>query len=154
MSTENKNTENSTLPVPGFLQFQSLKDEVLSKDFSQSSKIFLEDVKIYAYHGVLPEENKIGTWFIVNLEAEADVWKAAETDDVADTISYADLSDIIHSEMKIPSKLLEHVAGRIINKVHGSFPQISFVKIKITKTAPPMQGEMQGASVEFQKYFS
>lgn len=118
-----------------------------------TSKILLENLKIYAYHGVLPEENIIGTYYILNIELHTDLWKASETDDLQDTISYAEINDLIHAEMKIQSKLLEHVAGRIINKIHETFPQITFIKIKLTKTSPPMQGEMDGASVEFEKQF-
>lgn len=117
------------------------------------SKIFLDEVKIYAYHGVLPEENTIGTYYILNVEIHTDLWKAADSDDLKDTISYADINDIIHDEMKIKSKLLEHVAGRIISKVHEKFPQIDYIKLKITKTAPPMKGEMKGASIELEKSF-
>ncbi|ASK30557.1 dihydroneopterin aldolase [Chryseobacterium sp. T16E-39] len=117
------------------------------------SKIFLEDIKIYAYHGVLPEENIIGTYYILNAELHTDLWKASESDDLNDTISYADINDIIHNEMKVKSKLLEHVAGRIISKLHEDFPQVSYIKLKITKTAPPMQGEMKGASIELEKNF-
>lgn len=117
------------------------------------SKIFLEDVKIYAYHGVLPEENIIGTYYILNAEIHTDLWDAAESDDLNDTISYADINEIIHQEMKINSKLLEHVAGRIITKIHDSFSQVDYIKLKITKTAPPMQGEMKGASIELEQSF-
>lgn len=117
------------------------------------SKIFLEDLKIYAYHGVLPEENIIGTYYLLNAELHIDLWKAAESDDLHDTISYADINDIIHKEMKIKSQLLEHVAGRIISKIYESFPEISYIKLKITKTSPPMQGEMKGASIELEKSF-
>lgn len=117
------------------------------------SKIFLDEVKIYAYHGVLPEENTIGTYYILNMELHTDLWKAADSDDLNDTISYADINDLIHEEMKIKSKLLEHVAGRIISKVHEKFPQIDYIKLKITKTAPPMKGEMKGASIELEKSF-
>lgn len=117
------------------------------------TKILLENLKIYAYHGVLPEENIIGTYYILNVELHANLWKATETDDLNDTISYAEINDLIHAEMKIQSKLLEHVVGRIINKIHSTFPEITFIKIKITKTSPPMKGEMDGASVEFEKEF-
>ncbi|ASW75983.1 diguanylate cyclase [Chryseobacterium piperi] len=117
------------------------------------SKIFLEDLKIYAYHGVLPEENIIGTYYLLNAELHIDLWKVAESDDLNDTISYADINDIIHKEMKIKSQLLEHVAGRIISKIYESFPEISYIKLKITKTSPPMQGEMKGASIELEKSF-
>lgn len=118
-----------------------------------TSKIFLEQVKIYAFHGVLPEENIIGTYYIVDLELHADLWKASETDNLQDTISYAEVNDLVHQEMKIPSQLLEHVCGRIINRIHKNFPRISFIKIKLTKTNPPMPGEMKGAGVEFEKQF-
>jgi dihydroneopterin aldolase len=117
------------------------------------SKIYLEDVRIYAYHGVLPEENIIGTYYILNVELHTDLWKAAESDDLNDTISYADINDILHKEMKIKSQLLEHVAGRMILKIRESFPQIDYIKLKITKTAPHMEGEMKGASIELEKSF-
>lgn len=118
-----------------------------------TSKIILENIKIYAYHGVLPEENIIGTYYLVNAELHVDIWKATETDHLDDTISYAEINDIIHQEMEIKSQLLEHVTGRIINKIHQKFPQITFIKIKLTKTNPPMRGECFGASVEFEKSF-
>ena len=70
-----------------------------------TSKILLENLKIYAYHGVLPEENIIGTYYILNVELHADLWKATETDDLNDTISYADINDLIHAEMKIKFKI-------------------------------------------------
>lgn len=115
-----------------------------------TSKIYLENLRIYAYHGVLPEETIIGTYYILNVEVHADLWKAVGTDDLTDTINYAELNGIIHAEMKIPSKLMEHVAGRIMKQISSKFPQISFIKIKITKTNPPMPGEMEGVSVEIE----
>ena len=115
-----------------------------------TSKIFLENVKIYAYHGVLPEEKIIGTYYIVNVEIHADLWKAVGTDDLNDTINYAKINEIVHEQMEIPSELMEHVAGRILKNIKVTFPQISFVKIRITKTSPPMKGEMDGVSVEIE----
>lgn len=115
------------------------------------SKIILEDIKIYAYHGVLPEEAIIGNHYVVNLEVHADLEKASQSDNLHDTINYAEINDIIHQEMKVRSELLEHVIGRVINKIESQFPQITFIKIKLTKTIPPMPGEMKGVSLEFEK---
>lgn len=115
------------------------------------SKIILEDIKIYAYHGVLPEERLIGTYYILNVEVTADLWKAAATDDLKETINYAEINDIIHEEMSIPSALLEHVAGRIIYKIEESYPNVTEIKVKLTKTRPPMLGEMKGVSIEMSK---
>jgi dihydroneopterin aldolase len=81
------------------------------------------------------------------------LWKAAESDNLNDTISYADINEIIHQEMAVKSKLLEHVAGRIISKIHEKFQEISYIRLKITKTSPPMKGEMKGASIELEKSF-
>jgi dihydroneopterin aldolase len=95
-----------------------------------TSKIILENVKIYAYHGVLPEEKILGTYYILNVEIKADLWKAAKTDYLDDTINYAEINEIIHEEMKMPSELLEHVAGRIIEKIGEKFPKFLQLKSK------------------------
>lgn len=118
-----------------------------------TSKILFDNLKIFAYHGVLPEEKILGTYYILNVEVHADLEKAAESDDLKDTINYAEINDILHAEMAIPSQLLEHVCGRIIKKIKNNFPQISFIKIKLTKTNPPMKGEMHGVSVEMESGF-
>lgn len=117
-----------------------------------TSKILLENLKVYAYHGVLPEEKILGTYYLLNVEIHADLWKASESDDLKDTINYAEINTIIHEEMKIPSQLLEHAIGRIFKKLENAFPQISFIRIKLTKTNPPMPGEMFGVSVEMEKH--
>ena len=119
-----------------------------------TSKIIFENLKIYAYHGVLPEEKILGTYYILNVELHADLDKAAESDDLKDTINYAEINDILHSEMAIPSQLLEHAIGRIIKNLKNAFTQISFIKVKLTKTSPPMKGEMDGVSVEMEERFN
>ena len=118
-----------------------------------TSKILIENLNIFAFHGVLPEEKILGTNYILNVEIHADLQKASESDDLKDTINYAEINDILHAEMAIPSQLLEHVIGRIISKIKNSFPQITFIKVKLTKTNPPMKGEMHGVSVEMESGF-
>lgn len=115
-----------------------------------TSKIIIEDLKIYAYHGALPEETLIGTYYLLNVEVQADLWNAVASDALQDTINYAEINELIHEEMKVPSKLMEHVAGRILKKIKDTFPQITSVKIRITKTSPPMTGEMKGVRVEIE----
>lgn len=115
------------------------------------SKIYIEDLKIYAFHGVLPEENIIGTYYLINLELEVNLWNALKSDNLEHTVNYAEVNEIIHQEMKIRSQLLENVCGRILESIHNKFPQIECIKIKLTKTNPPMKGEMKGVSVEFEK---
>lgn len=140
------------MPVHRFKKYEELG--LTSKDFEQNyrkSRILIEDLKIFAKHGVLQEENVVGTYYLVNLEIEANIWKASQTDALEDTINYAEINDIIHQEMAIPSKLLEHVIGRIFSKLEQNFPQITAMKIKLTKVNPPMKGEMKGVSIEMEK---
>lgn len=119
-----------------------------------TTKILLEEVKIYAYHGVLPEENIIGTYYLLNLEIHADLWKASETDVLGDTLSYAEINDLVQEEMQKKSKLLEHVAGRIIRRIHENYQTVTYIKLKILKTNPPMNAELKGAGVEFEQSFT
>lgn len=148
----NKN-ENSNQPIHSFKKYENLG--LTAEDFPLKShgvsKIIIEDLKIFAKHGVLPEENIIGTYYLINAEIEANLWKASETDDLLDTINYAEINEIIHQEMAKPSKLLENVIGRIFAQWEEKFPEIISMKIKLTKTNPPMRGEMKGVSVEMQK---
>ena len=112
-----------------------------------SSHISLKNVRFHARHGVMPQERTVGADFTVNLTVSTDLSKAAETDNVADTVNYAVLYDILHEEMNIPSQLLEHVAGRVAQRIMETFPTIMTVDVEITKNNPPMQADCDGAAV-------
>lgn len=119
-----------------------------------NSRIIFEDVKIYAYHGVLPEERTLGTYYLLNLEITSNLWKAAETDDLSDTLNYAEINELLHREMAIPADLMEHAAGRMMMAIKTQYPSVEKIKIRMTKTNPPMRGEMKGVSIELEKSFS
>lgn len=110
--------------------------------------IFLENVIFYAYHGVAPQETTIGNTFIINLTIKGNFSKSIETDDVTDTANYANIYEAVKQEMSIPSKLLEHVCGRIINRLFESFQAIEEIKIKLSKVNPPMGADIDCAGVE------
>ena len=110
--------------------------------------IYLRDVRFYAYHGVLSQESRVGGWFTVTLRVGVDMSRAAETDDVNDTVSYAALYELLKREMAVPSKLLEHVAGRIVRAIGQKFPQITSIDLWLIKENPPMGADCQGAGVE------
>ena len=110
--------------------------------------IFLDNVRLYAFHGVVEQERRVGGWFSVSLRVHYNFERAMETDSVDDTISYADLFEIVKREMSQPSKLLEHVAGRIAKAVRTAFPAVTTIDLWVTKENPPMGAECQGACVE------
>ena len=110
--------------------------------------IFLENVRFYSYHGVAPQETAIGNEFIINLRLKTDFGKATETDEVEDTVSYADIYAALKEEMELPSKLLEHVCGRIVKRLSRDFRKIREIEIKLAKRNPPMGADIDSAGVE------
>lgn len=100
--------------------------------------ILLEDIKVHAFHGVFPEERQIGTDYIVNIKCGVDVDKAIKSDNINDTISYAYIYKVVQEEMAIPSNLIEHVAGRIMNRIIKECKKhLLSIRINIVKTNPP-----------------
>lgn len=112
------------------------------------SCIVLEGVRLYAYHGVMKQERRVGGWFTVSLRVHYNIYKAMMTDCVNDTISYADLLAVTKREMAQPSQLLEHVAGRIGKAVVSEFQGVEKAEVKILKLNPPMGANCDGAGVE------
>lgn len=117
---------------------------------TSSSTIFLDGVRLYAFHGVAEQERRVGAWFTVSLRVHYNIERAMETDCVADTLSYADLLQVVKREMGQPSQLLEHVAGRIARAVIGEFQGVEAVKVTLVKENPPMGASCKGAGVEME----
>ena len=113
-----------------------------------SSKIYLRNVRFHAFHGVLPQEGIVGNDYLVNLVLDYDFSSAMKTDDLQGTLNYAEVYQKVREEMAVPSKLLEHVAGRIAHRLFSDFPEIQKLQLSITKVNPPMGADSDGAGVE------
>jgi dihydroneopterin aldolase len=111
------------------------------------STIRLKNIKIYAFHGCLIEEGKIGSDYLVNLMVKADLSKAAVSDNLSDTVDYVHLQQIVKKEMKIRSKLLEHVGQRIIDSIFREIVLVHEVKVTVAKVNPPIGGDVAEVSV-------
>ena len=110
-------------------------------------QIIVEGINVYAYHGCLEEEGKIGCNYIVNVVMQTDFTEAAKTDDLSKTIDYVTVYNIVKEEMAIRAKLLEEVAQRIVNRLKKQFKTIQKLEIKVTKVNPPMNGNVDKVSV-------
>ena len=110
--------------------------------------IRLEGLKIYAYHGVLPQENLVGAYYYIDLKLKTDFTHAAETDELEGTVSYADIFAVVKEEMAITSKLLEHVCQRIASRIFNDFPTIEAIEIRLSKENPPMDASAKSIGVE------
>ena len=117
-------------------------------------QIELEAMKFYAYHGVAPQETRVGNTFVVNLVLTAPLEKAVASDDLEDTINYAVVYEVVKREMAIPSKLIEHAAGRILAALKETFPQLLMIELKLSKLNPPFGGDVYSASVILRETYS
>lgn len=112
------------------------------------TSVFINNIRFHAQHGVMPQERVVGADFIVSVRLGYDFTKAAETDNIADTLSYAEVYELLKKEMETPSKLLEHAAGRMVESLRKTFPEIHSIDLSLTKLNPPMGADCEGAGVE------
>ncbi|MDO4729177.1 MAG: dihydroneopterin aldolase [Bacteroidota bacterium] len=114
-------------------------------------RIILNNIRVYAYHGCMEEEAKIGSEYSVDLEVKASLVKSAKSDNLHDTVDYVLLNAIVKQEMAIRSQLLEHVANRIIDRIMKECTKVERVKLKVAKINPPIEGDVQDVSVVMKK---
>ena len=114
--------------------------------------IKLNNIRTFSYHGCLVEEAKIGSDYRVDLEIKTDLRKSAQPDDLADNVDYVHLNKIVVEEMAIRSKLLEHVAQRIIIRCFAEIPSISRIKLAVSKLNPPIGGDVEAVTIEMEEF--
>ena len=112
------------------------------------SSIKLNGIRLYGHHGVTEIEQKVGSWYEIDLTIEADISPAAlEHDDIQGTIDYSAVLDVVKDEFSTPSRLLEHLAARIAHAILRSFDRAMAVNVCVQKLAPPMRGNVRSAAV-------
>jgi dihydroneopterin aldolase len=109
--------------------------------------ITLNNIRVYAYHGCLSEETKIGSDYRVDLSVDADLNLSAQTDQLSDTVDYVHLNKIVKEEMKQPSKLLEHVAKRILDRIFSELSPVMSSWVKVAKLNPPLGGDVEDVNI-------
>lgn len=100
----------------------------------------LNGMEFHAYHGCLPEERRDGNRFTVDFRCSYDMAGAIMSDAIEDALNYAEVYDIVAAQMAIPSNLLEHVAGRIVNALAAAYPWLPEFSVSVTKYNPPVEG--------------
>ncbi len=111
----------------------------------------VSNIRIYAYHGCLVEEGKIGSEYRVDVSVKANLTNSAISDNLLDTVDYVYLNKIIKEEMAIRAKLLEHVARRILSRIFKEIPLVDKAKVSISKINPPIGGNVALVSVVLKK---
>ena len=108
-----------------------------------NDQILLEGLVFYGYHGVHPEEQRLGQRFVVDIEAECDLRLAATGDQIEHTVSYSDLFRLTRQVVEgTPRALIEAVAEEIAGNILGQFPAIDSVLVTVRKPEAPVQGSI------------
>ena len=110
--------------------------------------IKVENIRVFAYHGCLKEESKIGSDYRVDLEVKADLQTSAVTDKLADTVDYVLLNKIIKEEMEKPSHLLETVAKRILIRIFKEDKLVKKATVWVSKLNPPIGGDVEKVTIK------
>ena len=114
----------------------------------------LKNMRFYAYHGVLPEEKRLGQWFEVDLEVKTDLQKAGLSDQLEDTLDYSRLLKLVQ-EVVTEEKfnLIEALAERIAQKIAESFPARDLT-VRVRKPNPPSSAHFDGVEVEIHRVYN
>ncbi|NCP21657.1 MAG: dihydroneopterin aldolase [Flavobacteriales bacterium CG_4_9_14_0_2_um_filter_35_242] len=113
--------------------------------------IKVSNIRVYAYHGCLVEEGKIGSEYRVDVSVKANLSHSAHSDDLMDTVDYVYLNKIVKQEMAIRAKLLEQVAKRIIDRIFKEIKLVDKAKVSVSKINPPIGGNVALVSVILKK---
>ncbi len=109
--------------------------------------IEVNGIKVYAFHGCLPEEGKIGGHYVVDVSLKTDFSKAAASDELIETIDYVVVNKIVEEEMAIRSKLIEHVGQRIVTRIKKEINNLNSLRLKVTKICPPINGDVNNVAI-------
>ena len=111
------------------------------------NKVQVNGIKVYAFHGCLPEEEKIGGHYVVDIEISTDFSKSLASDKLEETVDYLLINQIVKEEMAIRSKLIEHVGGRILERLKKEVDQLQKAQVKVTKLCPPINGDVENVAI-------
>lgn len=111
--------------------------------------LFIDNLEVFANHGLFEEENKLGQKFIFDIECELNYKKAMFSDEMTDSISYADIAEVVVKTTTTNTfNLLERLAGEILKNIFTEFPQIENIKLKINKPGAPIKYHFEKCGVE------
>ena len=112
-------------------------------------KIIVKGLKLFAYHGVNPEEKVDGQNFVLDITAELDTKKAQYSDNVNDTVSYAKIIKTVRAVFTEKSyDLIEAAANRVGVAVMQTYPEISRVTVLLMKPEAPIKAEFEYVAVD------
>jgi 7,8-dihydroneopterin aldolase/epimerase/oxygenase len=112
-------------------------------------KIKVNDMEFYGFHGVFPEETKLGQRFRVSLSLQMDLSQAGKSDDLDDSVNYGEVYSVCKEIVEgKPYKLLEALADKLAERILFDFSKVETCTIEVIKPDPPIPGHYRSVAVE------
>ena len=113
------------------------------------TKLFIDGLEVFSNHGLFAEEKRLGQKFIFNIECLVDYSKAMVSDEMTDSVSYADIADVIYkTSTENTFNLLERLAGEVVKNIFKTFPEVEEIKLVINKPSAPITYNFKGCGVK------
>lgn len=112
--------------------------------------IAVEGLQFYSHHGYYKEEQVLGGKYTVDIYMTLNIDEAAATDDLKKTINYEEVYRLTKAEMEVHARLIEHVCQRILNKIKLKYPDLTSLKVRVSKYNPPLKGSVERVYVELE----
>ncbi len=117
-----------------------------------SDRIELKGIEAFGFHGVFAEERRNGQVFYADIHAELDLEPASNSDDLADTVDYGAIVDLVIEDIESePCQLIEHLGGRIADRILFEFHKINKVAVTIHKPSAPVNGSVLDIAVTIER---
>jgi dihydroneopterin aldolase len=116
-----------------------------------NDRVLMNGLEFYGYHGVIPEENRLGQRFVVDIEMDADLDEAGRTDDLGKTVNYVAVHADVRAIVEGPAcKLIETVATRIADRILGAY-DVSRVRVRVLKPDVPIPATLNHVGIEIER---
>jgi dihydroneopterin aldolase len=104
-----------------------------------NDSIRINGIKGFGYHGVFAEETKNGQDFLVDVELILDLEKGSKSDDLADTVDYGAICDLVVASITgTPFKLIEKLAGVIADEILAISSLVEIALVTVHKPSAPV----------------
>lgn len=113
-----------------------------------TDRIFIRDLTLHAYHGIMPHEGRVGQTFMIDLDLDIDLSEAARSDKVKDTVSYADVAQCVEKVFTGQRfRLIEAAGGAVADAVLAAFPRVLTIAVTIHKPHAPIAATFSDVGV-------
>ncbi len=115
----------------------------------------VRNMRFFAFHGLLPEEARLGQKFEVDVDLRLPLAAAGVSDDPTRTVDYAQLFTVVEGIVNGERRfgLVEAIAEAVARAIGEAFPSVASACVRVRKPNPPVAGHFDGLEIEIERVF-